>query len=500
MGIGRYGSFTRCVVAILLTLWLLSWTGTTSALPDDPETGPGSERALAAELAQASRQKNLTKIQTIYALARLRGFHRVARKAAESALMLDVNLEWANLAVGNRNLQEIFDRIPEDDLLDAYGNEEYETLVEEREYADSWWVTKEQFEELSRLLDATLSHHHKLKSDPRYLDEYVIRLNVARDPVYHRYPCQVLRRGPYIMFVEVGADGEIPAETEKIVERNLTLLSTLYTQFMADFKGPFELPEISELEQPYGRNLRLWTFSSRVSFLQYQRDIRMPLPPGVGAYYRPNNQWITLFEPPGSQSRYPAFNTNKVVHEGFHQLMHALTRVVLERETGEEVLWRDRRTHSRLHWFQEGMAEFYGSAKAAEDGAFELKVPYRMRLREWFETRKRKRSDWAFVELLSIRNGAELMQRSRRKGLTQQGRLASLFYAQAWTWVYFLHNFEDGKYRDKLIEYMGKELKGISGPDEFAKTWGAGDSYDWGPIEKEWRGYVDKLWADQGFK
>ncbi len=181
--------------------------------------------------------------------------------------------------------------------------------------------------------------------------------------------------------------------------------------------------------------------------------------------------------------------------------MHVFTKVVLERETGEEVLWNDRRTHSRLHWFQEGMAELYGSAKSGEGGKWKLKVPYRMRLGEWWNCKKNNLSDWSFKELMGIRTGPELQQRSRRKGLVKhQSRLSSLFYAQAWSWVYFLYNYDNAKYRDKLIEYMGKELKGVSGPEEFAKTWGAGDDYDWGPVEKEWRGFVDKLWADQGFK
>jgi len=492
-------------------------TGGNQAQPGNQEprqpTAAEKIKALEGQLFQAAERKDKVGIQAVYTQARSMGLSGVARKAADAALDIDPNLDWANLEVGNRNLKEIFDKIPVDDILDTYGNAEYEALLEEQEYAESSWGTPEKVEELSKLLDAVLTHHNKLKNDRMYLDEYVIRLNVMRDPVYKNYQFRVQAKNPYIMFVEFEADkdgGQSNAQKKraagaaKIVERNLTLLHTLYTQFMSDYKVAFKLPEISDLEQPSMRMLKLWTFSSHASFMKYQKDIRMPIPAGVGAYYRPANQWITLFEQPGSASSGAAnksdFNTNKVVHEGFHQLMHTFTKVILERETGEEVLWNDPKTHSRLFWFQEGMAELYGSAKSTAGGKWDLKVPYRQRLGEWFSCRKNKLSDWSFEELLSVQTNGELRQRARRKVLSHEGRLSSLFYAQSWTWCYFLYNYENGKYREKLIEYMGKELRGISGPSEFAKTWGAGENYDWGPIEKQWRGYVKKLWADQGMK
>ncbi len=462
-------------------------------------------RALEGELFGADG--DLSKVQSVFTRAKAKGFSGTCRKAADYAITIDPNLDWANKEVGNRNLKEVYDRIPTDDILQTYGNKEYETLRWEAEDPETYWGTTEEYEKLEGLLEKVLTHHQKLKNDRLYLDEYVIRKNVEKDPVYKDYPFRVEAKSPYIMFVEhTGEEGRETRESKeaaRIVERNLNILSSLYNQFMADFKESFKLPDISELEQPSMRTLKLWTFSSHKSFQKYQKDIGQPLPPGVGAYYRPDNQWITLFEQPGSAEHRPGtsdFNTNKIFHEGLHQLMHVFTKVVMERELGEEVLWSDRRCHSRLHWFQEGMAELYGSAVSREGGKWDLKVPYKMRLGEWWNCRKNKQVEWTFEEIRSIRTGPELQQRSRSKGLTQQGRLSSLFYAQAWSWVYFLYNYENGKYRDKLIEYMAKELKGVSSPEDFAKTWGAGEGYDWGPVEKEWRGFVDKLWADNGFR
>lgn len=517
------------VVAIIVVLVIVLTSGNDSGTPvagggnqgqpgnTEPNQPSAAEqvKAMKGLVFQAAERKDTSGLQVVHTQAKAKGLSGVARMAADAALNIDPNLDWANLEVGNKNLKEIFNKIPTDDILDTYENDAYVTLVLEKEEAEgeSHWGSPAKAEELNKLLDAVLTHQNKLKNDRTYLDEFVIRQNVKHDPIYSNYEFRVQAKSPYIMFVEFLADedGNQSAAQKKraegaakIVERNLTLLHTLYTQFMSDYKEPFKLPEIRELEQPSMRMLKLWTFSSHESFMKYQESIGMRLPPGVGAYYRPNNQWITLFEQPGSASAGKAnqsdFNTNKVVHEGFHQLMHTFTKVMLEREEGKEVLWEDPRTHSRLHWFQEGMAELYGSAKSGEGGKWDLKVPYHMRLGEWFNTKKNKQSDWTFEELMAIRTGPELQRRSAIKGLQRgQGRLSSLFYAQAWSWCYFLYNYENGKYRDKLIEYMGKELKGISGPEEWNKTWGAGENYDWGPVEKEWRDYVDTLFKAQGF-
>ena len=286
-------------------------------------------------------------------------------------------------------------------------------------------------------------------------------------------------------------------KARQIVDRNLNVLTALYRDFRNVFGKHFEMPEVKSFDQASMRTLKLWTFFSVKSFQEYQEKLRMPLPPGVAAYYRPANQWITLFESPGGGGGGSDFNINKIFHEGTHQLVHLYTKVLIEKKIGDEILWDDPRTHSRLHWFQEGIAELFGSAKKVGDD-WETMVPYIYRMREWWMTRSNKLSEWTFEELLSIKTSGELQNRASRKGLNQGGRLSSLFYAQAWSWVYFLWNFENGKYRDKFVEYAAKEFHGISGPEEFAKVWGAGPDYDWTPVKNEWMKYTEKLGKEMG--
>jgi hypothetical protein len=255
------------------------------------------------------------------------------------------------------------------------------------------------------------------------------------------------------------------------------------------------------------RTLKVFTFFNEESFKKYQEDIRMPLPDGVRAYYSPMNQWIILFEGRGFEQTARAdassFNVNKTIHEGVHQLIHAFTKATVEKALGGESLsWTDPRVHSRLHWFQEGMAELFGSSRPKDGGGVEMMVPYRSRLEEWKMTRNRKLSEWSFEELLDVSTGQDLQRKSAQKGLADAGRLSSLFYAEAWAWCHFLYFHENGKHRQLLLDQLRHELDGDSGPDVFkSKVWKKkpGDP-EWNAMKEEFEKYVQKLWSDLGIK
>ncbi len=232
------------------------------------------------------------------------------------------------------------------------------------------------------------------------------------------------------------------------------------------------------------RTLKLWTFSSHASFMTYQKDIGMPLPPGVGAYYRPNNQWITLFEQPGSTSGGQAnrsdFNTNKVAHEGFHQLMHTYAKVMLEKQTGGEILWTSPEVRSRRLWLQEGFAELMAGAMAAGDQPWSLASVLSRRVKEIRMTLGRDFSAWSLEELLGIRGRSDMLRRcyakARARGnMADTGRLSSLVYAQSWALCHFLWNAGDGKYREKFLEALHGEMTGKANPADWVDVWTGGE-------------------------
>ena len=83
------------------------------------------------------------------------------------------------------------------------------------------------------------------------------------------------------------------------------------------------------------------------------------------------------------------------------------------------------------------------------------------------------------------------------------GRLSSLFYAQAWVLCHFLWHGENGKYRDKLLDYFESEMHGKSGYRYWAEMWNKDkkwQSADWSELDKEWRAYFDKLCKQMGLR
>jgi len=91
------------------------------------------------------------------------------------------------------------------------------------------------------------------------------------------------------------------------------------------------------------------------------------------------------------------------------------------------------------------------------------------------------------------------MQKGLEIGLhpMEAGRLSSLFYAQSWVLCHYLWFGEDGKHREKFLEYMGMELTGKTGYKNWVKVWG---NDDWGPLGKKVDAHFDKLCSEMGVK
>jgi len=87
--------------------------------------------------------------------------------------------------------------------------------------------------------------------------------------------------------------------------------------------------------------------------------------------------------------------------------------------------------------------------------------------------------------------------RSRQKvrTITAAAELTSLFYAQSWSLCHYLWHAGDGRHREKLIAYLGKELTGEGGYEALAEIL-APDGLDpdaLETLERDWRAHVADL-------
>jgi len=190
------------------------------------------------------------------------------------------------LRPGMRDLRTVYARLPVEELLETWPNRAYERLLELRD-AGRRWVTEDEYEEAERFLSEAVEHADRLKTDRRYRDEFVVRMNVRVDPVLGELDLHVVSRPPWLLFVEKSEDGSAGAGT-----KTAGVLERLYDEFHRRFGERLDLPDATSLPRAHERILRVICFRSEGSFRRYQTAIGRPLPPGSAAYYSPRTQWL----------------------------------------------------------------------------------------------------------------------------------------------------------------------------------------------------------------
>jgi len=355
--------------------------------------------------------------------------------------------------------------LPEDDLLETYPNDSYRKYLKMRESADPRDRVL-----MEKLLAESMAHAHRLNEDRDYRDEWVIRTNVRVDPVYKDYDFDVVRRGPYLMFVQKCGDPSVLGHASRLGD----VLQNYYQGFLELFGEPLDLVPLADRKRSSERILKILVVTKRES-LKHRR-----LPPGVTGFYSPSDQWVILFIDEGQEvdeGRLTSLRM-KLVHEATHQLVHYLTKFQLEKERGEEVLFPDPDVRPKRIWLSDGLADLMAGAMWA-DGSLDLRRPNTPRMKEWEQARRQKLNDWSLFEILTIDSPAAMRRRASQKALAQAPRLSSLFYAQATSYCHFMWNHEDPKYREHILSEFRRELSAaprrelVSTIDDLEKEWRA---------------------------
>lgn len=178
-------------------------------------------------------------------------------------------------------------------------------------------------------------------------------------------------------------------------------------------------------------------------------------PQGAGGHYDPVVRQLFLF-------KYPKPEDTQIVlfHEGFHQFLHPY----LPRAP---------------QWFNEGLGDYFGAAHHVMQPVEGMKIlPNTWRLGEikgGIGAGKVK----PLKELLNM-SQAELYDKSS----------VSMNYAQSWSFIYFLCEYQDRRYFPLLGKYFNA-LRGGKSQDEAYKS--AFGDQDMDRIDQEWRAYIQKL-------
>jgi hypothetical protein len=470
------------VVVLILAFSRKSETPERTTPVATPPRQPSTlERVNALRVRYLSGEKDPAELRAVHLEAKELGVTDLAEKAARAALECDDGLAWAHEALGHVRYDPT--GLPDDDEV-MYPTEDWDLV---QAAAREAWLTPERATEVAKAKGRFLEHMKKLETDGHYKKVCHWRVSIRKHPVFRDYDYKAVEAGPYLIFIQHSDDDKKAKAAAKIAKHRAAVFTCLYERFMKEFGERFGLEPLQSKVFEKDVILKCWVFSDRKAMDKFHEKVFRPIGANVAAYYVPHEQWMMI--PVGAAGNIPKIggqdmDTNVCLHEGTHQLMHHVTKRIVEEELGEEISW----THPRLNptsvWFREGLAEYFGSAVKKGDSwePFALNV---YRLMAWKMILARKLDVWTLKDLLNVRNNAGFR-------VPGKGHMGSQFYGQSWAFVYFLNHYKDGKYRDKFLEYFKREVHGESGLAVFKEVFGV-EEVEGSEMEKEFTEYCEEL-------
>jgi hypothetical protein len=481
-----FGGVAALAVAVLVAVVAIP-SGGKRATPEVSTQDPTRELTVADRMRELrlriiGASDDLGELQDLCLEAEKLGAKDLMSLAAKFAEKQRGDLEWTNQALGR--VRFIGSGLP-DEFEVKFPTDDWDLLLTLRRKE---WITPEEAESVTAAKRRFLAHRRKLGEDPHYRRVCEAMRFARRHPVLRGFTYETMEQRPFLVFLEKAIDRKKSDEVRKVAERHARMFDCLYGAFMERFGEALELEKLES--ESYSRDvvLRCFVFANRRSFDGYVASVTGATPSTYGAFYNYADQWMTVPAAAtgvrGRTVRGQEMDSNAFFREGTRQLVHHITRRILDERTVGVVTFRDRRLSSRAIWFREGLAAWFGAARP-EGESWKLFQRNHVGLSLWSQVRRRNLDEWSLTALLSVRSDS---------GLKVDGKthMEPLFHAQAWALVKFLWEFEDGKYRKKFLEYAKAELRGESGLTSFTKIFEmktpAGT-----PFELEYRTFCDRL-------
>jgi len=428
-----------------------------------------------------------------------------------------------------RSMEESFRELPRErrELLTAY---------EERvQKGDPLWMSPEEYEAEKVRFDDFVAWKKKCDADPTFkeIQAGIVRV-LETDPVLSHYGATYIDAHPFILFVgsrelfpkpvqgetAEEAKARIAKKTEELQPR-LQRLRKLYRAYVANFeeryRKPLGLPEFKPSDL-----LFQWVFEDREGFDRYNRDATgHEIAGGVLGYFSPKNRWVFLYEREDAEAE-GISNDNVMAHESTHQIQWFFSKDPEKRGVNYSEEFESA-------WFGEGWAEYVGGSCRVHPETGEIQFSwYALGRADWLRFMKKNGIPLIPIRYLAERgNYSEFNQwianfwleeaRSKaseaaEKFLNQPVYFSSL-YAQSWYLVYFLNEYENGKYRKPFLDFILTAMRGRRKPPAFradpnvAERWESvyhafeeifalKTQEDWARLQREHDQFLEKVLQD----
>lgn len=250
------------------------------------------------------------------------------------------------------------------------------------------------------------------------------------------------------------------------VQSYVNLLEMAYKWIYDHYREEWGLKEYEFL-------MALYIFRDRKEFRAYGK---MDEKSTVLGFYEPWNHQMFAFRAPAD----PTIE-QVVIHEGTHMIMHYFTG------------FRPPNQFKELFWFQEGIAEFFGSWDKDKEGNYILEALNKMRFGDLWGQAVSKSED-PKVSLMPFKRALSLsVTDSHSFEEKEKAQVQDQLYRQGWGMVHFFMKYNDGKYRKQFAEYVKAYINGTSSWPTFAKIFNLKNQSQLDQMEEEFREYIKSL-------
>jgi hypothetical protein len=514
----------------------------------DPKTDPDAWKALSStdrarlrrETLDAVDRHNSSQLQWAALFFAERGELDARKTVARWAVETDPGARWAHEILGlddcGKLVDALFEESPRAEELQTEAVRDLEALVSKaRPGSGPWFPPIEVATQVRELVHQVRADEARLQDDYWFgvtrWTNYQRTVEVMRD-----YPALTDTAGPYVIFVQVGgkpkedlsdADAVELNRAQRVMRETKALFASLYAGWHRELGGLFGFTRYGPDNATFETLLKVNAFSREEDFERYCRERHSwsPTLAGVRAFYVQEEPRFIVTHDGDAEGEEPFETYQTQCHEGVHQLVHFYTRELTEKSTGKPPAWQDCAT--RPLWSSEGFAEFFSAFRGdGEKRMWMQPLDSRMEL-IWIVDQafpKLGWKDYPLARLTSVSHGGGLDEAILRTAprLTEaqakddrwkawhsriQSVYANLYYARAWSFVYFLWNAESGgrpKYRERYIAYLKREFVVPSSTDKLAEDgrWtskllldalGITNMDDLKALESEWRTWVGDL-------
>jgi len=474
------------------------------------------------------------RVEELLATARERGYHTIpgmdgeawTRKVYADLLKREPNHPEANRAFGRvpvtdyPDFREVFRRLRHWVALPPEFSRLREKLLARTHTRPRTMYPAfepEEYERVARALDRFREWDESMRADPTARAIHKALARVRTDPILGQYEFVHIELHPWVLFyasrkLVPNDDGAKEEERVAAERRRLTKRLEAFRPFVdaylkffrARWMKPLGLKDFEKDDLFF-----VWVFGERKSWEEYGRQTGTPIAPGILGYFDPNDHWVFLYEDAADRVRVES----SLAHELTHQLHWHFSH---EKDESRDF-------HNHFHrikavWFTEGWAEYAGWTERG-NGGYEFGVPSKVRVNSLRALRKHDIPLFPVRDLVRRESYREWVFHLLREWLPRQQAkvdkpevlysvVMEMLYAQSWLLVRFLYEFEDGKYRDKALEFTKASLEGYVGRrgargyaqahEVFEEIFSLHTKADWTRFQREYEKYLTAMFYAVG--